>query len=375
MNQPLRILQVVASLQGGAAQHILHLSEGLQERGHEVIVVSPDDNRAMLRGLQEADIQWIEAELNAAIPRAGAKIVFATMGRLDPDILHVHGHRAACAIRSILHPRDYTCVYTLHGFHSPNYPNPVSRILVNTLERWQAKDTDLYICVSKSTQDDLHDNVAESESRSCVIPNAIPMRDLSDDERSIMRSEIRAKYSIPEEALVIGCIARLQWQKAVHRLIHAFSQLMVPEAYLLLVGDGPERKRIKSLIEKKQINKQCILTGAQPNAPDFLHAMDLFVLPSLWEGMPLTILEAWEAEVPVVATDVPGSRDLIQNNEIGWLAPNSTQGLIDTLNDVLMQYPLWKRVAREARHYLMTHHSISAMVDTTEAEYIRLIHE
>lgn len=375
MNQPLSILQVVASLQGGAARHILHLSEGLQERGHSVTIASLNDNPSVLREIREMELGWVEVDLQATFARMGVKTIFKAMAEEEAHILHMHGHRAACAIRSVLFPRDMICVYTVHGFHSKHYPNPISRTMVNSLERWQAKDTDLYISVSQSTQEDLIDLVPDARGKCCVIPNAIPMENLSDEESNSIRADLRREMNIPDDALVIGCIARLQWQKSIDRLVRAFMELPVPDARLLLVGDGPDRKRIQSLIAKKGLASRCILTGAKGNATDYLHAMDLFVLPSLWEGMPLTILEAWDACTPVVAMDVPGSRDLIEHGHTGWLAPNSTEGLIDTLNEVLILFPLWKQVAREARHHLQANHTTTAMIDATEREYYRLVNE
>ena len=141
------------------------------------------------------------------------------------------------------------------------------------------------------------------------------------------RAKGRKEYKIPEEGFVIGTVARLHWQKGVSRLLKAFKAVQTdfPNAYLLIVGDGPEKKSLNKLANSLDLGANCIFAGKFTDMNKIYPIMDLFVLPSHWEGLPLTVLESWNAGIPVAATDVSGSRELIEDSVTGFLAKNSIE--------------------------------------------------
>ncbi len=373
MPSNLRILQVVASLQGGAAQHVAHLSEALRERGHFVSVTAPCDNPELESRLIEQQIPFYETSLNSSFP---LEPIFQLKALLEDDRwshIHVHGHRAALIARlaCLLLRQSPPIIYTVHGYHPPYYPNPYSRLVVNATERVLSRWTNAYICVSESCRNDLLTTVPRAISRCIVIENAIPLPFLSAEERQKKRREIRQAYAIPQDAFVVGTVARLQWQKSVSRLVRAFRILheRYTSMYLLVVGDGPKRKSLETLAESLQVNDRCLFAGHQSKTVDFYAAMDIFVLPSLWEGLPLTILESWAVGTGVAATNVPGSRDTIEDGVTGFLADNSVTGIVDVINRMYHTPNMIPPMLQNARDRLERRFSLSQMIDRTIQVY------
>ncbi|MDP8243762.1 MAG: glycosyltransferase [Candidatus Hinthialibacter antarcticus] len=371
MAEPPRVLQVVASLHGGAARHVLHLSKGLIATGWKVTVASPCDDNAFLQTLTQAGCEVNHWGGFQRLPIVAYQRLRSWLQSGEFDLVHVHGHRAAILTRAaaIRLKQRPPIVYTVHGYHPPYYPKARSRIIVNSLERMQCGLTDEYICVSPSTQADLARAVPKAEAKSQVIANAVPVKETPLAVRRENRNRIREALGVSNEAFVLGTVARLQWQKGVDRLLQAFQWAGRESDVLLIVGDGPDRNALQTQARRMGYGKRCLFIGAQNDARPLYHAMDLFVLPSLWEGLPLTVLEAWANSVPVVATDVAGSRDLIIDGVNGLLAQNHPDGIAAAIHRFHKDNTLDSTLIRNGLESLERDYSLEGMIEKTEAAY------
>lgn len=137
------------------------------------------------------------------------------------------------------------------------------------------------------------------------------------------RERKRAEFGIPIDAPLIGSVGRLTAQKGFGFLIEAATQVLaeLPNARLLIVGDGELRSELQSQVEALGIAGSVQLTGPRHDIDELLPEFDLFVSSSLWEGLPTVILESMAAGVPVVATDVSGTRELVRDQVTGLLVP------------------------------------------------------
>jgi len=153
-----------------------------------------------------------------------------------------------------------------------------------------------------------------------VIPNGLELRTVPS---GYDRNTFRAEWGITEKNIVLGTIGRIYPEKNQKYLVAIGKELVkkLPDLKLLIVGDGPRFNELKEYIRAENMEKYCVLPGWQTNTVTFLKAMDLFVLPSHYEGMPCSILEAWQQKVPVTGTNVPGIRDLIENDINGVVLP------------------------------------------------------
>jgi glycosyltransferase involved in cell wall biosynthesis len=136
-------------------------------------------------------------------------------------------------------------------------------------------------------------------------------------------ASVRAALGIRADAPLFTMVGRLSQQKGVPYLLEAMVAVRqrLPAAQLLIAGDGEDRAATADLIEQLGLRGHVHLLGARRDAYDLIHAADLFVLPSLWEGLPTVLMEAMCLGTPILATDIPGSADLIEHGVTGWLVP------------------------------------------------------
>jgi len=368
---------VTASLKGGAAHHVFHLARGLRDLGHSIEIAAPSDEPALRERFHTEGLPFHDIPLDDRLPFNAFFQLQAVIERRSFSHVHVHGHRAAFITRpatAMLHNAP-PLVYTVHGYHPPYYPRALERLLVNGLEWGLSAFTDAFICVSASVRDELEAALPNLSAPRFVIDNGIPTYAVSPERFQQLRVENRKRYGISENAFVIGIVARLQWQKGVERLIQAFSSLRQTPSplYLLIVGDGPDRSRLERLAREKSITDRCVFTGYCSNTEAMYPTMDLFVLPSLWEGLPLTVLEAWNAGIPVVAANVSGTRDVIEDNINGYLAENSTEGITQAIQRALTSTSQFPAIIQNATESLNERFSVERMVQQTAAVYSQVV--
>ena len=307
MNAPNRtVLHAVASLRGGATTVVLQLARGLEALGFESHVLAPGDAPALVESEEFRSIRWTEW-------RQDRGYVHDVLQRLHPGILHCHGHRAGLLRRHLPAERPRV-VMTFHGFHIPHYRNPLYRWAARAWERRALRRTDGVIFVSNSDAEIARPWLGELPCPSTVIPNAV---ELSRFVNLPSREEARAALNLPQGEFMVGCIGRLHYQKSPETLVHAAREL--PDVHIVFAGDGPLLQRMRQLAERLRV--RATFLPPRPDVERLYAALDLLVLPSRWEGLPLVLLEAGVAGIPVIATDVPGTREVITHEATGLLVP------------------------------------------------------
>ena len=251
----------------------------------------------------------------------------------------LHAHNLAAWQYAVLAAKGSGAkvVYTQHGanVHNQGFKNRMRM-------RWLAKRTDTIVAVSGATADAMAKQGISEEAIE-VVPNGVDIRTFPPTNRSQLTiNECRAKLGIPEDAFVIGSVGRLAHVKGYDRLLASWRQvvnscspfakaaedksLMVnggePSARLLLVGDGDEREALERQAEELGIADNVIFAGYQEDPRPFYAMMDLFVLPSRSEGMPVALLEAMASGVPVAVTNVGSSAEVVGHGEFGTVLPD-----------------------------------------------------
>lgn len=207
-----------------------------------------------------------------------------------------------------------------------------------------------------------------------VMYNAIDVSRFS-DKAALPISSLREKLGIPHTAPVIGSVGRLTKQKGYHHFLEAAATVVatVPSARFLLVGGGEEEGALKQLAEALGIQTHIIFAGPQEHVERFLSIMDVFVSSSLWEGLPTVILEAIMADVPVVATAVAGTVEVVKHGETGFLVePGDPRALALAILAVLSQPPT-PAARQRARNLVKKTFSIQSVAIQAEQLYIRLL--
>jgi len=192
------------------------------------------------------------------------------------------------------------------------------------------------------------------------------------------RATTREAFGIPPTAPLVGSVGRLHPQKDFATLLKAMVCVRdrLPDAHLLLVGDGDLKPELVSQARSLELAQTVTFAGHRTDIPEILSAVDLLVLPSLWEGLPNALLEAMAAGLPVVATAVGGTPEVVVDGVTGFLVPpRDPQALADAILRLLRNPELRQRMGEAGRARVAAHFSIEQMVHKTEALYEQLLAE
>lgn len=167
-----------------------------------------------------------------------------------------------------------------------------------------------------------------------------------------------------EGSTVVGMVARLDMQKGFEYLLQAARELCnaFPALKVVIVGEGPDRDKIEEMIQQYGLQSSVMLAGQQSNMPGVYAAMDIFVLPSLNEGLPMTVLEAMAASKPVIATRVGAIPSVIRDGENGLLVdPKNSEGLRNTIANLLVDPECRRRMGDQAHAWVSRNYTSEAM--------------
>jgi glycosyltransferase involved in cell wall biosynthesis len=205
------------------------------------------------------------------------------------------------------------------------------------------------------------------------IPNGI---ELDDPTRPDAGSALRSQLGISPETAVVGCVARLYPQKGHSFLLDAFSEVVqqVPNTALLLVGDGPLRSELEHQAVELGITTNTKFLGDRTDLRDLLECMDLYVQASLWEGMSIALMQAMLNGLPVVATEVDGTLEIIESGKTGFLVrPGDSHALAEGIVRGLSDKSGASRVAEAGASLIQSDFSVDKMVNLFDALYRTLI--
>ena len=313
--------------------------------------------------------------------------------REKPDVIHLNSSKAgilgsfAAGIYKILirlHPIPYTqnpkVVFTAHGwvFNPTNTLSPLTRWFYIFLHWCAVLFQDTIICVSEYDRrlaEKLH---ITGSHKLVMIHNGIDYRNLAFLDKVSARKEILQRLEIRNSKLEInhswiGSIGRLTKEKDYGTLIAAAE--LVPEAYFFIIGDGSEKTYLKYQISKIKINDRFFIV--QPTGEDakYLKAFDVFVLSSIKEGLPYTLLEAMVSGVPVVATDAGGMREVLRHSPVAPVSPRNPEAMASAIEKLLRDPKLFAQTSATLRHTAEGDYRLKDMVHATADCYDALLSE
>jgi glycosyltransferase involved in cell wall biosynthesis len=373
----LRVLELVASSRGGGAAHVRDLAIGLRRLHYDVRVgMALDGGNVRPEDLEAEGVRFFRLDFAQGFSASS----LAKLRSLLPDvsILHMHGARAALfgrlALWSLPRGRRPHSVYSIHGFAAPHYPFPRKQILLS-IERLLAPVTDRWVCVSDAERQALLSTGIDNPLKVQRIWNGIETSRFAPERTG--RPEIRRELGLPAEAYVVTTICRLFRPRDFDTLLTAFRDVTreLCSAHLLIVGDGPLRTEVESQVKTLGLTFLVHLLGMRRDVPGLLQASDVLVLSSRgWEGLPLTVLEAMAAGLPVVASDVGGTREALQDGETGYLySPGDAAELARLLLRLARDPALAAEMGRRGLARVRERFAVERMVRETAALYEQLV--
>jgi glycosyltransferase involved in cell wall biosynthesis len=289
---------------GGTERHIAELANVQVEQGHRVTVMLRVD-RNPYDG-HDSMLDWFSPPIEVVrVPRRWPLIpLYFKLRQLKPDIIHTH-HGRDSRYLSLAAPKDTPVIGTLHM-------------------RYRTKDYkrhDGVICVANWQNPHIR---ADKHELIRVIPNWVQSSVAPDDATL---KALRQQWNIPEDAKILGCVARLVDHKGVDVLIEAFHHAKLENTYLIVLGDGEDKPDLQKQIARYQ-NPRVILCGYQENIRPYFYLFDGFVMPSRTETFGLVFLEAMDAGCPILATKTQGAWEILGGNEqVFWCSPEDIDGL------------------------------------------------
>jgi glycosyltransferase involved in cell wall biosynthesis len=197
-------------------------------------------------------------------------------------------------------------------------------------------------------------------------------RDIEKYANGEATSELYEELGLSADAPIVGTVGRLIERKGHYDLIEAWPQVLeeFPDAQLLLVGDGPEREGLKQLAKQLGCVDSVVFAGERDDVPNLLDAMDIFVFPSHYEGLPGALIEAMIAGLPVIATPVDGNAELIDHKRTGlFVDPHSGDQIAVKIKYVLKEESIKKRLSRNASNISKSEFHTGNMVRSFEKLY------
>jgi glycosyltransferase involved in cell wall biosynthesis len=237
-------------------------------------------------------------------------------------------------------------------------------------QRFLANLTTTVVSVSQHLREQIINEVRVSPAKVITIPNGISLEPQKSEREK--RRQARAILDLPQDAKVVGAVGRLAAVKNLDLLIAAAAEARtaIPSLYVVLVGDGPCKKRLVEKVTSLGLNEMVIFAGLRRDVEALLPGFDLYICSSDYEGVSLSILEAMAAGKTVIATSVGGNKEIIQHNKTGVLVEKGNrQALSQTLIDLFSDASRRRWLGQQARSVVETKYSINRMIHAYERLY------
>lgn len=370
----IRILECIRQGQiGGGESHLLSLVENLDKNIYDPIVLSFTDG-PMIDRLKTLNIRVHIIPSNKPFDFKVWNKVKQLMTDEKIDLVHAHGTRAHSNVFRAARSLQKPLAYTIHGwsFHV-DQPFLIKKIRIAG-EKFLVSRSDLNISVSVSNQKTGKDTITGFES--VVINNGIDQQKFNADGQY---ADIRKELNIPDQATLLLFLARFTGHKQPLVLLKAFEKALQqnPDLYLLMVGDGDEKQQALDIVKKAGIGNRVIFQNFRQDVPDVLAAADIFVLPSLWEGLPIGLLEAMSMGKAIIASDVDGTTDIIEHMQNGYLIGlnDMNKELPSAILSMADDAALQKQLGTKARETVKHNFNAADMTRKIEAQYQKLLNK
>lgn len=338
----------------GAENVLLNLAANMDKEIYHPIVAAIQDGR--VPNLQVAE-KARELKIPVKVFQSKGRIDFDTVGKLRRcliahkiDVLHTHNYKSDIIGTLATRNLNVKLVATAHGFTDTN--SKVSTY--EKLDRWFLKKYfDRVVVVADSVLGAI---------KKTTIRNGIDVKKFQQSVSS--RLEIRKKYGIKDDEIVIGTVGRFSVEKNQKLLLAAADEICKKNSKIkiMIIGEGPEGEQLKSKVRAYGLDGQVIFTGLIKNVVPFYKAFDIFTLTSLTEGVPMTILEAMASGTPVVATRVGGIPQIIEHGQTGLLVDsNDLKGLYLAFEQLIYDSALRKKLAEAAFQFVQKEYSLEEM--------------
>jgi glycosyltransferase involved in cell wall biosynthesis len=352
----MHIVHTEASLGwGGQEIRILTEAAGMMRRGHQVTLLCPAEAKIY----EEAKLRGVSA-VALPIGRKNLRGIMAMRRWLKShpaDVINTHSSTDSWLVALASLGLGHAAPIARTRHISAPIPN-------NFTTRWLYQKATLHIATTgELLRQQLIEQNGYTSTQITSVPTGIDTEHFAPGDKAAARE----KLGLPQDARIIGIVATLRSWKGHQYLLDAFAQLP-DNALLAIVGDGPQRDALQARIAELGLNGRVIMAGNQRDVLPWLHALDIFVLPSYAnEGVPQSILQAMLCGLPIISTPIGSILEAVQHEQTGLIVePRNSQQLHQAINRLLHDAELCQTLGAAARKRAQEKFGLDAMLDKME---------
>lgn len=387
----MKILLVSDAHRVGGAEHYLSLLvSGLVGMDHDVEIICPERKEwaDLAQGLKQkgAVVHQLPLKSRHDLGRfhflsylnvAQILLLKRYYKRINPDILHINTAGVEDAQTCIIASKRSLIKTTIVTNHAGGFlPYSVKNInikIIDALRKRIVRKLDSYIekriAVSKATVDMIIREYNIDEHKFHIIHNGVILKK---SNLNVDQAELKNTLGVNKEDSLMICVANLYKEKGIDYLLKAMPEVLKnnTNVKLVIAGDGPLHEELNTLSKELSVSDNVKFLGKRNDIDSLLSISDIFVLPSLGEGFPFVVLEAMAAGLPVVATNIGGIPEIINDGQEGYLVKPADSGAIaESLKKLLLDTELFKKIADNSKARVEKEFSLSKMIDGTLSVY------
>ena len=379
--EKIKILHLInSSAVGGGPKHVQLLIRGMDGRRFENIVGCSDDG-PMVAVFKEMDVEVSVIDfVDGFHPEMGrmrlwilVSDVLSVISSQKVDLVHAHGTRTGIYGGIAARIAGIRCIYTVHALSVSSKRSALGKILCWFIERTCCFLVDFVISVSEANRQIMVKWKIVRQDKIQTIRNGIDIDELTPD---LIGGDFLPSGDFADGRAVVGTVGRLVPQKGQEYFIRAAKMVLdvYPGVEFLVVGEGPLEGRLKGIAVELKIDDKVKFAGTRKDIADVLRKMDIVVMPSLWEGLPYVALEALGAGKAVVASDVGGIREVVEDERTGLLVkPKDVKGLADALIGLLKDRDRINILGTGGRNAVSERFDVCDAIEGTVGVYERVL--
>ncbi len=380
----IKILHIITRLiRGGADENTILNIRGLEQDKFEVdLIVGGESDPAILAQLAGIKCTVISSLKRNIFPWwdviALLKLAyFIKKGRYQ--IVHTHTAKAGFLGRIAAKLSGTPIiVHTLHGTTFHDSINPVAKKIYIALERFVAYFTDKFLTVGDDLKNKYLDKKIGHLDQHTTICSGFDIAAFVETGRltDAIRHQELNKIGISEDNIVIGTVSRLEPRKGHVYLFQAAKRIIdqFPHAKFLIVGEGYYRTKLEQQVEQLSLSDSIKFIGYRADIAKIISIFDVFLLTSLWEGLPRVLVQAAMLGKPIVTFDVEGAREVVKHGVNGFIVPlRDTESLAQKLLVLVGNLELARGMGRHGKEIVRDHWAATTMIEKTKHVYEELI--
>ena len=361
------ILEVIRQGQiGGGESHLLDLIYFLDKNRFEPVCLSFSDGE-MIAKLKQMGIRCHVIDSQKPFDIQVQKHVRQLIKKERIQIVHAHGSRAASNVLYAAKQMHVPFVYTVHGWSFHDDQSIIVRKLRSWSEKWICHYADDVICVSQSNADTGRDVFGLKSAH--VIENGINLDRFNPD---LQFKDLRQEFGFSDSDFVVGFIARCTLQKNPIDFLKAIKLAHEKDNRVkgLFVGEGDMDGVVNDFIHANQMNDYLFRSAFRTDVPDLLNCIDVYCLPSLWEGLSIALLEAMAMQKAIIATPTDGTKELIVDGDNGLVVPfNDVHAIADAVDRFSQDQSFMSQCSESARKLIAERFNAQRVADSVSEIY------